>query len=45
MTGSAAADEDGDAPERRGAYGFEGVAMMVAAASQPSLLGVGVQCL
>jgi hypothetical protein len=43
MVCSVAADEDGDAPERRGAYGFDGVAMTAALADQPgvsSLFGV-----
>jgi hypothetical protein len=35
MICSAAADDEGDAPERRGAYGFDGVAMMAALAGQP----------
>lgn len=31
------ADDDGDAPDRRGAYGFElGVAMLAVLAGQPS---------
>lgn len=48
ITCSAAADEDGEAPDRRGeAYGFDGVAiLMVALAYQPSpvLSRVYVQC-
>lgn len=37
MVCSVAADEDGDAPERRGAYGLDGVAMMAALADQPGV--------
>lgn len=35
MICSEAADDDGDAPERRGAYGLDGVAMVAALAAQP----------
>jgi len=35
MVCSVAAEEDGDAPDRRGAYGLDGVAMMAALADQP----------
>lgn len=33
-------DEDGDAPDLRGAYGFDGVAMMTALAGEPGVNGL-----
>jgi hypothetical protein len=35
MICSGVAEDDGDAPDRRGAYGFDGVAMLTALAYQP----------
>jgi hypothetical protein len=35
MVCSAAAEDDGEAPERRGEYGLDGVAMVAAPADQP----------
>jgi hypothetical protein len=35
MICSVDAEDDGDAPDRRGAYGFDGVAMLTALAYQP----------
>jgi hypothetical protein len=45
MICSVAADDDGDAPDRRGAYGFDGVAMLTALADQRGPpLSVCAQC-
>jgi hypothetical protein len=45
MICSGVAEDDGDAPDRRGAYGFDGVAMLTALAYQPDQSSLGARCM